>query len=202
MQRYLEVLEKRKELEGVKLDEWVFEEACNKSTTVEKRLRDDDAADGDGEKKRKRLHEERWVRSPKDHVYRNAVGVGLTLTVSAERYDRLRAGYTGRDFAVDLEALVLRYAPLSKGLQAALPPAVMRQLSEWDVTTECFASPLNSQLEQFCSVFPEDSVFGGAMGSFFEFAPRQVTLFMSRALWMRLLVVAVVVFGFVVVVFW
>jgi hypothetical protein len=74
-------------------------------------------------------------------------------------------------FAEDLASLLLRYAPLQKGLQAAIPLAVFELLrSEYDTECECFASPLNSQLARFCSAFPQDLAFG-ALGSFFDFSP-------------------------------
>ena len=58
------------------------------------------------------------------------------------------------------------------GLQGALPPAVFAKLRElFDVSFECFASPLNCFFENYCSAFIDTDTYFGSCGSFFQFRP-------------------------------
>jgi phosphorylated CTD-interacting factor 1 len=81
----------------------------------------------------------------------------------------------GKAFLGRLFTLLLRYRSLfgeqgyNQGPQAAVPPPVMEQLARsFDIRAEAFGSPLNVQLPQFGSVFPDTDVYFGAMGSFFD----------------------------------
>lgn len=59
----------------------------------------------------------------------------------------------------------------NQGPQAAVPPAVLRELQlQFETRTECFASPLNaySGHKHFCSLFPDVDVPFGSLGSFFD----------------------------------
>ena len=59
------------------------------------------------------------------------------------------------------------------GLHAALPAPTFRLLAEkFNVTFECFASPLNCFYKQFCSAFPDVDCYFGSRGSFFDFKPK------------------------------
>ncbi|XP_058054623.1 mRNA (2'-O-methyladenosine-N(6)-)-methyltransferase [Anopheles bellator] len=56
--------------------------------------------------------------------------------------------------------------------QAALPAVVFECLHHhFNVTFECFASPLNCYFRQFCSAFGDTDSFFGSRGSFLEFKP-------------------------------
>jgi hypothetical protein len=155
MEGYQEALVKRKELRH-DFDQWVFDEGAKRPN-----------------KTQKKQMPSVWLLGA-DGNYHNTLD-DVTLTLSQSRYDRLSKQHQGTDetFALDLELLLLRYAPLSKGLQAAVPLAVCHLLNkEWEVSCECFSSPLNCNLASFCSAFPEDAVFG-SMGSFFDFFPTE-----------------------------
>ncbi len=156
MEGFQEALVKRKELRH-DFDQWVFDEAAGKRPN----------------KTAKKQESSVWLLRA-DGNYHNTLDA-VTLTLSQSRYDRLSNQYQGKDetLASDLELLLLRYAPLSKGLQAAVPLAVCQLLNrEWEASCECFSSPLNFNLASFCSAFPEDAVFG-SMGSFFDFFPTE-----------------------------
>lgn len=45
--------------------------------------------------------------------------------------------------------------------------------ADFDVSCECFASPLNSHFTSYCSAFPDIDQYFGSLGSFFSFYPRQ-----------------------------
>lgn len=93
-------------------------------------------------------------------------------TMSPGRVDLLRS--RGTEIAV--ARMALRYACLlHRGQQWSLPPQLHRLLvSEYGVTLEAFASPINSQIIavnpdlKFCSVFPDTDEVFGSVGSFFE----------------------------------
>lgn len=70
-------------------------------------------------------------------------------------------------------SLLLRYKSLcGHGFQAALGPSVWELLkSKLGVAFECFASPLNAHLPQFCSGFEDVDAPFGSRGSFFSIKP-------------------------------
>lgn len=77
-------------------------------------------------------------------------------------------------FYSDLYALLARYEALEGfGWQAAIPPSAFTQISRiFNVTCEGFASPFNSHIQSYCSLFSDtDSVFG-SIGNFFQFSPK------------------------------
>mmetsp|Transcript_8464 Transcript_8464/g.24271 ORF Transcript_8464/g.24271 Transcript_8464/m.24271 type:complete len:531 (+) Transcript_8464:145-1737(+) len=76
-------------------------------------------------------------------------------------------------FTNRLFALLLRYKTIQgHGFQAAAGPEVFRILTErLGVALECFASPLNTFLGQFCSAFPDVDCPFGSRGSFWSFEP-------------------------------
>lgn len=56
--------------------------------------------------------------------------------------------------------------------QAALPVSVYKVLhSQFNVTVECFASPLNCYFRNFCSLCPDTDSFFGSSGDFFGLNP-------------------------------
>ncbi|CAJ1021790.1 putative Phosphorylated CTD interacting factor 1 WW domain containing protein [Leishmania utingensis] len=80
-----------------------------------------------------------------------------------------------RVFLARLFTLLLRYRTLfgehgrNQGPQAAVPPPVMEHLAAtFEISAEAFASPLNTQLPQFGSLFPDTDRYFGSMGSFFD----------------------------------
>ncbi|GET87655.1 hypothetical protein, conserved [Leishmania tarentolae] len=80
-----------------------------------------------------------------------------------------------RIFLGRLFTLLLRYRTLfgehgyNQGPQAAVPPPVMEHLATaFEISAEAFASPLNAQLPQFGSLFPDTDRHFGSMGSFFD----------------------------------
>jgi hypothetical protein len=85
---------------------------------------------------------------------------------------------TSNDSAFDLNLQIFtmarRYETLgAAGYQAALPGAAFEALrAKFGVSFECFASPLNSYYERYCSAFPDTDRAFGSVGSFFEFRPR------------------------------
>ena len=66
-----------------------------------------------------------------------------------------------------------RYQALGgHGSQCAVPPACFDVLRErLHVSLECFASPMNTRHERFCSLFPDVDGPFGSIGSFFSFRP-------------------------------
>ena len=72
-------------------------------------------------------------------------------------------------------SMVLRYETAAEsklGTPFALPPTAFEILrSEFGITHECFASPLDCTHSSFCSLFPDTDVFFGSRGSFFDFEP-------------------------------
>lgn len=144
MDGYHNALKKRKELDGSSFDVWAFDQKHKKKEEL-----------GD------ELVVGTWDLS-KD-IYRLVVSSSLTLCVSKQRYESLRSLHRGTgEFGSDMLLMALRYAPLSKGLQAALPLAVFQLLQhELNTHVECFASPLNHQLSSWCSAFADDACFGG-----------------------------------------
>jgi phosphorylated CTD-interacting factor 1 len=74
-----------------------------------------------------------------------------------------------------LFTMVLRYETLfdtKSGDQASLPPSMCRRLQrDFGVGSECFASPLNSVCEHYCSLFVDTDKYFGSRGSFFDFTP-------------------------------
>lgn len=66
------------------------------------------------------------------------------------------------------------FSRIEAGWHAAVPPSPFDHLRfNMNAEAECFASPLNARLEQFCSAFPDTDHFFGSKGSFIEFTPRK-----------------------------
>lgn len=78
-------------------------------------------------------------------------------------------------FLSRLFVMLLRYRTLfgekgyNQGPHAAVPPPIMEQLSHvFHLQAEAFASPLNTQLPQYGSLFPDTDGWFGSLGSFFD----------------------------------
>ncbi|KAL0476669.1 hypothetical protein AKO1_006210 [Acrasis kona] len=88
--------------------------------------------------------------------------------------------YTDSHLKNCIARLILRYHTFfgtesyhGVGLQGAITPRTFQYLSRhFDVTMECFASPLNCYYPQFCSAFIDTDRFFGSCGSFFDFYPQ------------------------------
>jgi hypothetical protein len=109
--------------------------------------------------------------------------LGLSFNIHLEHYhklqimfDRMHPSNTDRAaheraFHSALFCLLARYDMLQgAGLQSSMHGSVFDVLlHHFDCRLECFASPLNSRYERFCSAFPDtDSAFG-SVGSFFDY---------------------------------
>ncbi len=108
------------------------------------------------------------------------------VVVQRDHYNKLQAlfrrtcGDRGDVMSGCLFAMLLRYEMCmspslprkGSGLHAALPGSVFSALNEsFGVTTECFASPLNSFYGSYCSAYYDTDVFFGSFGSFFNYRP-------------------------------
>ena len=83
--------------------------------------------------------------------------------------DTTQLQYTD-EFLQRIFALLARYDTIAgAGYQAAMPEPAFDQLAaQYDVGTECFASPLNCYLPHFHSAFPDTDGCFGSRGSFFS----------------------------------
>lgn len=72
------------------------------------------------------------------------------------------------DYPLALSACRKRYAPLWSCHEHSLEANLMSELiEEFGINFEGFSSPFNASMKDYCSVFPEDYVFG-SYGSFFD----------------------------------
>lgn len=56
--------------------------------------------------------------------------------------------------------------------QRVLPPQVFQSICDvFEVTHECFASPMNRRLDSYCSQFPDTDRFFNSSGSFYDYLP-------------------------------
>ena len=78
-------------------------------------------------------------------------------------------------FYDDVFSMLVRYESLDGfGWQAAISPIVIAAfVRHFDITCECFASPLNCQLPTYCSIFPDTDAAFGSIGNFFKFFPKE-----------------------------
>jgi hypothetical protein len=108
---------------------------------------------------------------------------GLSFRLNLEHYrklqilfDRMHPNSTDRashesDFASSLFCLLCRYDMLQgAGLQSSMHGSVFDVLLQhYDCRLECFASPLNSRYERFCSAFFDTDAPFGSVASFFDY---------------------------------
>ncbi|KAG5482204.1 hypothetical protein CUR178_06063 [Leishmania enriettii] len=100
---------------------------------------------------------------------------GIAIADTTLAANTIIATAAERVFLARLFTLLLRYRTLfgehgyNQGPQAAVPPPVMEQLAaSFEISAEAFASPLNAQLPQFGSLFPDTDRHFGSLGSFFD----------------------------------
>eukprot|EP00873_Tetraselmis_striata_P016061 jgi/Tetstr1/436325/TSEL_025163.t1 len=128
------------------------------------------------------------VEVKKAHVSDDMVELryaGTVITVTDEHFLKLSnlwdvhagAGKDGAGKLEDIFCLLQRYEALSgasPGFQMALPEDVFDVLQKhWDVSHECFASPLNCYFPSYCSLFLDTDASFGSKGSFFDFRPAE-----------------------------
>jgi len=108
---------------------------------------------------------------------------GLSFRLNMEHYrklqvlfDRMHSNSTDRAshesaFVSSLFCLLCRYDMLQgAGLQSSMHGSVFDVLLQhYDCRLECFASPLNSRYERFCSAFVDTDASFGSVGSFFDY---------------------------------
>lgn len=117
---------------------------------------------------------EKGLFSNKTKLPRTLTDLQTIFDVSANLLDRLHARYIGLDFESDLVYMFVNYDSLfgfsrgeGRGWQLSIPPSFHALLvSEFSVTCEAFASPVNTQSVSFYSLFSEDICFG-SLGNFF-----------------------------------
>nr|CCA19485.1 conserved hypothetical protein [Albugo laibachii Nc14] len=111
---------------------------------------------------------------------------GVTVKCSAAHYSKLKHLHSiqvqcDRDGKSPLmnpnEAIfcvLMRYMALDGGgLHASLNEECFDvMLQYFDCQMECFASPLNSRYQQYCSAYPDTDFRFGSIGSFFHFYPQ------------------------------
>ena len=111
---------------------------------------------------------------------------GLSHTILRSHLEKLRTLYEGCShppeyFLHRSFALLTRYHALAgstsnaeqeAGWQCAVPPRAMKALQrEMGCVAECFASPFNTYMRNYCSAFPDTDGYFGSHGSFFTFEP-------------------------------
>jgi hypothetical protein len=97
------------------------------------------------------------------------LSINLPLSKLSEMEERFQSSTTETDFESFLERLIGRETIISKFapvFQLGLPQKVWEVL-ETMADVECFASPLDVHLSDYCSVFDEDKHFG-SFGNFFD----------------------------------
>jgi len=93
-----------------------------------------------------------------------------------EKYRRTSTNVEYNDILRDIWIMYRRYETFinidsqSSSLQAAVPYSLMNYLNTaLDVNFECFASPINSYLPNYCSAFKDTDENFGSSGSFFNY---------------------------------
>ncbi|SPJ09941.1 conserved Plasmodium membrane protein, unknown function [Plasmodium sp. DRC-Itaito] len=80
-----------------------------------------------------------------------------------------------KNFYYLLFFLLIRYHTIignisHSGLQNCIPKRIMKAIKKYmNVNVECFSSPFNSVLENYCSVFSDIDIFFGSKGDFFKY---------------------------------
>ena len=103
------------------------------------------------------------------------------------QYDKLRKFFSAANPALSNDTELFHYrlyimlqrytgvtglfSRIEAGWHAAVPPAPFDYLRSLGAEAECFASPLNARLSQFCSAFHDTDKWFGSKGSFMNFFP-------------------------------
>lgn len=100
----------------------------------------------------------------------------IKFNINKIHYDKLEKLYyknstESEKFNDRLYLLLSRYNTLSAvGYQGGIPKKLFQYLSEnFQLTHECFASPLNCTLDSYCSAFYDVDKYFGSKGSFFKY---------------------------------
>ena len=104
----------------------------------------------------------------------------VRITKALERklrmmYDAHNEHTSDSDFLIRAFCMLYRYETLNtiakETMQLSAPDNDYAQKEKDGYTLECFASPINSHLERFCSGFYDVDKYFGSVGSFFEVGP-------------------------------
>ena len=92
--------------------------------------------------------------------------------INFNRYYNLLKNYE-KPFPYDLIKMLLRYSIFNTSSQQwSIGDNLYYQINEiFDVDFEMFASPLNFNLNIFCSIFPDTDMIFGSIGSFYNIQP-------------------------------
>jgi len=108
-----------------------------------------------------------------------------SLKITQDHYKKLKKLFIEQESKMDLQTsvwvLLKRYSKFicdpeekSEQFHAAAPKSFFEFINEqFDVSFECFASPLNCYFKNFCSAFVDTDRCFGSKGSFFYFVPEQ-----------------------------
>lgn len=87
-------------------------------------------------------------------------------------YNKLKCNYTGnaKDMDVILWIIIFRYQLLGSNNHqlGILPDIINEMVNDYDLKFECFASSINSTLENYCSIYYDLEKFFGSKGNFFK----------------------------------
>ena len=91
----------------------------------------------------------------------------VKFKISKVQYDLMKSRYMGKNFDIDVGKLILMYDYLETLNELlSLPPPI---LTKFRVSHECFGSPLNTTLNNYCSAWKTLEAPFGSSGSFFDF---------------------------------
>ena len=94
------------------------------------------------------------------------------ILIPIDVYIKLQNNYSGNIKLIDdyIWSIIFRYQLLSSNnLQLGILPSVIKQLEiDYNLTFECFASAINSTLNNYCSIYYDLEQFFGSNGNFFN----------------------------------
>jgi len=94
------------------------------------------------------------------------------ISIPISIYNKLSKCYSGESNKIDnyIWAILFRYQLLgSNNHQLAILPNIMEQLnSDYSLKFECFASVINNNFNDFCSIYYDLEQYFGSVGSFFN----------------------------------
>jgi len=94
------------------------------------------------------------------------------ILIPIDVYNKLKNNYSGNIKFIDdyIWSIIFRYQLLSSNnLQLGILPSVINQLEkDYNLSFECFASAINSTLNNYCSIYYDLEQFFGSHGNFFN----------------------------------
>lgn len=94
------------------------------------------------------------------------------ILIPIDVYNKLKCNYTGhaKDMDIILWIIIFRYQLLgSNNHQLGILPNIINEMViDYDLTFECFASSINSTLENYCSIYYDLEKYFGSKGNFFK----------------------------------